>query len=182
VLGDPAAAVVAAARLDHVRAQACVEAELGRRREALDVADLSGDAERIDPTEARRGAQQRDVVIGAWRGQGFNSREKGTDNPPQLVISRVTTMRGVSRTPQRTLISPVEDLTMRLATVTELPLRLHPVEPDTFLDPPRSDRVPPGVVRGRSRPPTVPRRLRAARLAPESTEAGLQGRNAELAA
>jgi hypothetical protein len=41
VLGDPAAAVVAAARLDHVRAQACVEAELGRRREALDVADVS---------------------------------------------------------------------------------------------------------------------------------------------
>jgi len=51
---------------DDPRAKAGVAAELGRRGEAFDVADLRGDGERVDPAEAGRGDQQRDVaVIGA---------------------------------------------------------------------------------------------------------------------
>src|SRR3954452_15684748 len=48
------------------RAKAGVAAELGRRREPVDVADLRGDGERGDPADPGRGDQQRDVaVIGA---------------------------------------------------------------------------------------------------------------------
>jgi hypothetical protein len=47
-------------------AQTGVAASLDRRGEALDVADLRGDRERVDPSEAGRRDQQRDVaVVGA---------------------------------------------------------------------------------------------------------------------
>src|SRR5215211_844912 len=51
---------------DDARAQPGVAAELGRRGEPLDVADLRGDRKRVDPAEPGRGDQQRDVaMIGA---------------------------------------------------------------------------------------------------------------------
>src|SRR5215218_5482814 len=65
VLGDRAA-TVAGPGLDDARAQPGVAAELGRRGEPLDVADLRSDRKRVDPAEPGRGDQQRDVaMIGA---------------------------------------------------------------------------------------------------------------------
>jgi hypothetical protein len=62
VLGDRAASVPGAGLLD-AWAQPGVAAELGRRGEALDVADLRGDVEGVDPPQARGGDQQQDIAV-----------------------------------------------------------------------------------------------------------------------
>jgi hypothetical protein len=60
VLCERAAAVFLAG-LVHPRAEAGVAAQLLRRREPVDIADLRGDREREDPTDSGDREQQRDI-------------------------------------------------------------------------------------------------------------------------
>jgi len=69
LLGQRGAAVLVTG-LIHARAQTCVAAQLLRRREAVDVADLGGDRERQQPADPGHRQQQRDIrVIGSAEAQ-----------------------------------------------------------------------------------------------------------------